>query len=199
LARGALDGGLLRGQAMARRGEPEHGGPRDAGEGGRRGGVLSAGHGRLKVPIVRVQTADFDVGRELEALTAGRTDVGAVASFVGLVRDANDGHEIRGMTLEHYPGMTEKALADICAQARGRWRLIDTLVIHRVGPLAPGDRIVLVGVSSEHRGDAFEACEFIMDYLKTRAPFWKREETPAGSRWVEARATDENAARRWKG
>ncbi len=149
--------------------------------------------------IVRVQAEDFDVGRELDALTGGRKDVGAVASFVGLVRDANDGHAIRGMTLEHYPGMTEKALADICAQASGRWNLIDTLVIHRVGALAPGERIVLVGVSSAHRGDAFAACEFIMDYLKTRAPFWKREETPEGTRWVEAREADEAAARRWKG
>ena len=149
--------------------------------------------------IVRVQAEDFDVGRELEALTGGRKDVGAVASFVGLVRDANDGHTIRGMTLEHYPGMTEKALVDICAQACARWNLIDTLVIHRAGALAPGDRIVLVGVSSAHRGDAFAACEFIMDYLKTRAPFWKREETPEGARWVEARDADETAARRWKG
>ena len=148
---------------------------------------------------VRVQAGDFDVGRELEALTRGRTDVGAVASFVGLVRDAKDGHAIRGMTLEHYPGMTEKALADICAQACQRWSLIDALVIHRIGALAPGDRIVLVGVSSAHRGDAFAACEFIMDYLKTRAPFWKREDTPTGARWVEAREADENAARRWKG
>jgi molybdopterin synthase catalytic subunit len=149
--------------------------------------------------IVRVQAEDFDVGRELDALTDGRKDVGAVASFVGLVRDANDGHAIRGMTLEHYPGMTEKALADICAQASERWKLIDTLVIHRIGALAPGERIVLVGVSSAHRGDAFAACEFIMDYLKTRAPFWKREETPEGARWVDARDADETAARRWKG
>ena len=149
--------------------------------------------------IVRVQAEDFDVGRELDALTGGRKDVGAVASFVGLVRDANDGRAIRGMTLEHYPGMTEKALADICAQAGARWNLIDTLVIHRVGALAPGDRIVLVGVSSAHRGEAFAACQFIMDFLKTRAPFWKREETPEGARWVEARDADETAARRWKG
>ena len=148
---------------------------------------------------VRVQQEDFDAGRELEALTAGRTDVGAVASFVGLVRDANEGHAIRGMTLEHYPGMTEMALEDICAQAHARWDLIDTLVIHRVGALAPGDRIVLVGVASAHRGEAFAACEFIIDYLKTRAPFWKREETPQGARWVEARSSDDAAAARWKG
>jgi molybdopterin synthase catalytic subunit len=150
------------------------------------------------VPTVRVQTADFDVGRELESLTRARVDVGAVASFVGLVRDANDGARIRGMTLEHYPGMTEKALEEICREAHARWKLIDTLVIHRVGPLAPGDRIVLVGVSSAHRGEAFAACEFVMDYLKTRAPFWKREDTPEGSRWVEARTSDDEAAGRWK-
>ena len=147
---------------------------------------------------VRVQTEDFDVGRELEALTRGRNDVGAVASFVGLVRDVNDGHAIRGMTLEHYPGMTEKALEDICNQAHARWDLIDTLVVHRIGKLSPGDRIVLVGVTSAHRGEAFAACEFIMDYLKTRAPFWKKEDTPGGSRWVDARASDDAAERRWR-
>ena len=150
------------------------------------------------MPIVRVQAEDFDTGRELEALTRGRADVGALASFVGLVRDANDGHPIAGMTLEHYPGMTEKALEEICREAHARWDLLDTLVIHRVGPLVPGDRIVLVGVSSAHRGEAFRACEFIMDYLKTRAPFWKREETPDGPRWVEARASDDDAADRWR-
>ena len=150
------------------------------------------------MPIVRVQEADFDTGRELDALTRGRRDVGAVASFVGLVRDANDGSAVSAMTLEHYPGMTEKALADICAEASSRWDLIDTLVIHRVGALRPGDRIVLVGVSSAHRGEAFAACEFIMDYLKTRAPFWKREDTPAGARWVEARASDDTAAEKWE-
>jgi molybdopterin synthase catalytic subunit len=149
------------------------------------------------VPRVRVQEADFDTGRELDALTKGRADVGALASFVGLVRDENDGSTVRGMSLEHYPGMTEKALEDICSQAMQRWRLIDALVIHRVGALRPGDRIVLVGVTSAHRGDAFEACEFIMDYLKTRAPFWKREETPQGARWVEARDSDDAAAGRW--
>lgn len=147
---------------------------------------------------VRVQTADFDVGRELESLTRGRVDVGAVASFVGVVREANDGREIRGMTLEHYPGMTQGALEEICREAHSRWKLLDTLVIHRVGALKPGDRIVLVGVSSAHRGEAFAACEFIMDYLKTRAPFWKREETPQGPRWVEARSSDDEAAGRWK-
>ena len=147
---------------------------------------------------VRVQPGDFDVGRELDALTRDRTDVGGLASFVGLVRDVNDGHAVKGMTLEHYPGMTEKALEDICAQASARWDLIDVVVIHRVGPLVPGDRIVMVGVASGHRGDAFAACEFIMDYLKTRAPFWKKESTPSGERWVEARASDEAAERRWE-
>src|SRR5579862_1035015 len=131
-------------------------------------------------------------------MTRGRKDVGALASFTGLVRDANDGSAVSAMTLEHYPGMTEKALAEICGQAHSRWDLIDTLVIHRVGTLKPGDRIVLVGVTSAHRGEAFAACEFIMDYLKTRAPFWKREETPGGTRWVEARATDDTAAAKWK-
>lgn len=150
------------------------------------------------MPTVRVQEADFDTGRELESLTHGRTDVGALASFTGLVRDANDGSAVHSMTLEHYPGMTEKALADICAQAHARWNLIDTLVIHRVGALKPGDRIVLVGVTSAHRGEAFAACEFIMDYLKTRAPFWKREDTPTGARWVEARPSDDTAAGKWK-
>ena len=150
------------------------------------------------MPTVRVQNEDFDTGRALESLTRGRRDVGALASFVGLVRDANDGSAVSGMTLEHYPGMTEKALEDICRQAHARWDLIDTLVIHRIGALKPGDRIVLVGVTSAHRGEAFAACEFIMDYLKTRAPFWKREDTPEGARWVEARQTDDSSAERWK-
>ncbi len=147
---------------------------------------------------VRVQAADFDAGAEIEAITRGRVDVGAVASFVGLVRDANDGTRVSSMTLEHYPGMTVKALEDICRQAASRWKLLDVRVVHRVGPLKPGDRIVLVVVSSGHRGDAFAGCEFIMDYLKTRAPFWKREETPQGSRWVEARESDDEAADRWR-
>ena len=148
---------------------------------------------------VRVQTEDFDVGRELDALTQGRTDVGGLAGFVGLVRDSNDGHAVKAMTLEHYPGMTEKALEEICAQAHARWDLIDVVVIHRVGPLVPGDRIVMVGVAGGHRGEAFAACEFIMDYLKTRAPFWKKESSGSGERWVEARASDDQAAERWKG
>lgn len=146
---------------------------------------------------VRVQTADFDVGAELEALRGGDPRVGAVAAFVGTVRDLNDGADVAALTLEHYPGMTERALEDICAQARARWDLIDTLVVHRVGPLRPADRIVLVGVTSAHRGEAFAACEFVMDYLKTRAPFWKKERTPQGERWVEARDSDDAAAARW--
>jgi len=151
------------------------------------------------VPIIRIQAEDFDAGRELEALTKGRRDVGAVASFIGVVRETNDGQAIHAMGLEHYPGMTEKALAEICAEAQSRWNILDTLVIHRVGQLAPGDRIVLVGVSSAHRGEAFQACEFIMDYLKTRAPFWKKESTPQGDKWVDARDSDDVAAQRWKG
>ncbi|MBS1138599.1 MAG: molybdopterin synthase subunit MoaE [Proteobacteria bacterium] len=147
---------------------------------------------------VRVQEADFDVGSELAALRAGDARVGALASFLGLVRDLNDGASVSEMTLEHYPGMTEKALEEIVTEARGRWDIYDALVIHRVGPLKPCDQIVLVAVTSAHRGEAFAACEFIMDYLKTRAPFWKREATPEGGRWVDARETDDSAAARWQ-
>jgi molybdopterin synthase catalytic subunit len=147
---------------------------------------------------VRVQTEDFDVGLEIQALRRNNPKVGAVAAFVGLVRDVNEGESIRGMVLEHYPGMTEKALEDIVNQAKDRWDVIDILVIHRVGPLKPTDQIVLVAVASGHRGDAFAACEFIMDYLKTRAPFWKKEQTPSGTRWVEARESDDIAAARWQ-
>ena len=196
---------------------------------------------------VSVQTADFDVGAEMTALSAGRDDVGAVASFVGLVRADGRGKEgvekvgtprvlpagradeptalqggrakdallavadgetatnakntvseaVAAMTLEHYPGMTEHALADIVAEAHTRWPLQAVRVIHRVGRLLPGERIVFVGVAAGHRGDAFAACEFIMDYLKTRAPFWKKEETPQGARWVDARDSDDAAAARW--
>lgn len=142
---------------------------------------------------VSVQEADFDVGVEIAALTGDSTDTGAVASFVGVVR----GGTIQAMTLEHYPAMTEKALNEIVAAARGRWDLLGVRVIHRVGRLLPGDRIVLVVVSSTHRHSAFAACEFIMDYLKTRAPFWKCEETEAGSHWVDARESDDEALRRW--
>jgi len=146
---------------------------------------------------VRIQTEDFDLGRELERMRAGNAKIGAVASFVGLVRDVNESTEVRTMTLEHYPGMTEKALAQIIDEARARWDIYDVLIIHRVGELKPGDQIVLAAVAGAHRGEAFAACEFIMDYLKTRAPFWKKEQTPAGDRWVEARASDEEKASRW--
>ena len=147
---------------------------------------------------VRVQEADFDLGAELAAMRAGEARVGAQASFLGLVRDLNDGSSISEMTLEHYPGMTEKALEEIVVEAKGRWELYDVLVIHRVGPLKPCDQIVLVAVTSAHRGEAFAACEFVMDYLKTRAPFWKREATPEGAHWVDARETDDCAAARWQ-
>ena len=145
---------------------------------------------------VRVQEADFDLGVELTAVRAGDPRVGALASFVGLVRDMNDGAGVSEMTLEHYPGMTEKALEAIVAEAKGRWDIYNALVIHRVGPLKPCDQIVLVAVTSSHRGEAFAACEFIMDYLKTRAPFWKREATADGARWVDARDADDSAALR---
>ena len=147
---------------------------------------------------VRVQEADFDVGAELAALRDGDARIGALASFVGLVRDVNHGVGVSEMTLEHYPGMTEKALAAIVAEAKTRWDIYAALVIHRVGLLRPCDQIVLVAVTSAHRGEAFAACEFIMDYLKTRAPFWKRETTPDGARWVDARDSDNAAAERWK-
>jgi molybdopterin synthase catalytic subunit len=147
---------------------------------------------------VRVQEADFDLGAELLALRAADARVGALASFLGLVRDLNDGASVREMTLEHYPGMTEKALEEIVTEAKDRWDIYDALVIHRVGPLKPCDQIVLVAVTSAHRGEAFVACEFIMDYLKTRAPFWKREATPGGAHWVDAREADDSAAARWQ-
>jgi molybdopterin synthase catalytic subunit len=146
---------------------------------------------------VRVQTEDFDLGREVAALRAGQPAIGAVAAFVGTVRDINDGAGVSAMELEHYPGMTEQALEEIVAEARRRWQLVDALVIHRVGPLRPMDQIVLVAVASAHRGEAFAACEFIMDYLKTRAPFWKKEHTPQGARWVDARIADDQALAKW--
>ena len=146
---------------------------------------------------VRIQVQDFDVSAELKSLRAGDTRIGAVATFVGTVRDLNDASQVSTLTLEHYPGMTEKALARIVDDARQRWDIYDALVVHRVGALQPGDQIVLVAVTSAHRGESFAACQFIMDYLKTRAPFWKKERTPEGERWVEARASDEDAAARW--
>lgn len=154
---------------------------------------------------IRVQQEDFDVGAEIAALTQGRTEIGGVAVFIGLVRDfVSDGEDpratpIRGMTLEHYPGMTEKMLAEIEAEANRRWPLQSSLIVHRYGRLEPGDRIVLVVTASAHRQAALEACHFLIDWLKTKAPFWKLEETAGGEgRWVEARATDDAAAARWK-
>ena len=148
--------------------------------------------------LIRIQEADFDLSTELTNLRKGDLQVGAVVSFLGTVRDMNEGSQVKGMTLEHYPGMTEKALQAMIDQAKSRWDIRNTLVIHRIGPLTPEDQIVLVAVTSAHRGEAFAACEFIMDYLKTAAPFWKKEETPEGARWVDARVTDEAAMARWK-
>ena len=146
---------------------------------------------------VRVQVADFDLSTEINVFRADRPEVGAIAAFVGLVRDINVGSAVSSLTLEHYPAMTQKALHGIVAQARQRWEIIDALVIHRVGCLQPMDQIVLVAVASTHRGEAFHACEFIMDYLKTQAPFWKQEQTPEGARWVEAKESDNSAAAHW--
>jgi molybdopterin synthase catalytic subunit len=148
--------------------------------------------------FIRIQEHDFDVSAEIAALRKGDPRVGAVVSFLGTVRDRNDGSHVNGMTLEHYPGMTEKALQEILEQAKARWDIFQTLVIHRIGPLLPEDQIVLVVVTSAHRGEAFAACEFIMDYLKTAAPFWKKEETSEGTRWVDARVTDDAALARWQ-
>ena len=152
-----------------------------------------------RVPTIRVQVQDFDPGAEVNALRRGNPKVGAIASFIGLVRDINDGAGVATLTIEHYPAMTQKALAAIVAQASARWEIIDATVIHRVGKLAPTDQIVLVAVASGHRNEAFQACEFIMDYLKTAAPFWKKESTPQGERWVEARNSDAAALSRWQG
>ncbi len=146
---------------------------------------------------VRIQTDDFDVGLELNKLRLSNPAIGAVVSFVGQVRDMNDGSSINTLTLEHYPEMTEKALAKIEAEAKSRWDVLDSLIIHRVGTLQPLDQIVLVLVASAHRGEAFSACEFIMDYLKTSAPFWKKEATSQGERWVEAKLSDDAAKARW--
>ncbi len=148
---------------------------------------------------VSVQTGDFDVSAEIAALCEGRADIGAVVTFTGLVRDTAGGAPISAMTLEHYPGMTEAALEEIEAEARARWPLQGVRIIHRFGPLAPADRIVLVVTASPHRQAAFEAAEFLMDFLKTRAPFWKKEETRSGARWVDARDADDAAAARWSG
>jgi molybdopterin synthase catalytic subunit len=145
--------------------------------------------------VIRVQSEDFDIGAEIAALRNGRTDVGAVASFIGTVRETGG---VAAMTLEHYPGMTEKELDRIETEAKERWPLLDSLIVHRVGRLRPGDNIVLVITLAAHRNAAFEAAEFLMDYLKTAAPFWKTEETPDGAQWVSARESDSAAASRWK-
>jgi molybdopterin synthase catalytic subunit len=147
--------------------------------------------------MIRVQREDFDVGAELAALCRGKTNIGGVTSFVGLVRDIAGDTRVGAMTLEHYPGMTESALAEIEAEARRRWPLESVLIIHRYGRLEPGERIVLVATASAHRQAAFDSCQFLIDWLKTKAPFWKLEETPQGPRWVEAQASDDAAAERW--
>ena len=149
------------------------------------------------MPHISVQSEDFDTDAIISRLTEGRTDIGALVSFTGLVRDLPD-QSLQFMTLEHYPAMTEKALAEIVESAMQRWNIFDVCVIHRVGELKPADRIVLVVTVSAHRSDAFYACEYIMDYLKTRAPFWKKETTSNGERWVDAKSSDDEAARRWK-
>ena len=149
-------------------------------------------------PRVTVQTADFDLAAEAAALRAGDGGVGAVAAFIGTVRDRNDGQGVSAMELEHYPGMTEKALAKIAVEAEQRWPLLKLEVLHRIGALEPGEPIVFVGAASAHRQAAFDACAFVMDYLKTRAPFWKKENTSEGPRWVEGRHSDHAAAERWK-
>ena len=148
--------------------------------------------------MIRVQAGDFDIGAEIAALTAGKTHIGGVVSFIGLVRDFAGDAAISTMTLEHYPGMTERLLADIESEANRRWALDASLIVHRFGTLNPGDRIVLVITASAHRQAAFEAAEFLVDWLKTRAPFWKREAGPGGDRWVEAKAVDDAAAARWQ-
>jgi molybdopterin synthase catalytic subunit len=149
------------------------------------------------MPTIRVQLEDFDLGTEIASIRNGNAKIGAVVSFTGLVRDINSDQGVSALTLEHYPAMTQKALAGIVDQAMARWDVIDATVIHRIGTLKPTDQIVLVIVASGHRGDAFQACEFIMDYLKTEAPFWKKESTPAGEHWVDARESDSAALLRW--
>ncbi|MET0382060.1 MAG: molybdenum cofactor biosynthesis protein MoaE [Burkholderiaceae bacterium] len=146
---------------------------------------------------VRIQEADFDVAAELAALQRGRADIGAVVSFVGCVRGGPPDDGVHALTLEHYPGMTERAIDAMIVEADARFRLLGARVVHRIGRLLPGERIVLVATACSHRRDAFQACEFLMDYLKTQAPFWKKETTPAGDRWVDARAADDRALARW--
>lgn len=147
---------------------------------------------------IRVQLAPFDPGAELNALHSANLGIGAVAGFVGYVRDFNEGRDVAGMFLEHAPGMTERALEKIAEEAARRWPLLRLDILHRVGPMEPGEPIVFVGVASAHREAAFDACRFVMDYLKTRAPFWKKETTPDGAHWVEGRDSDQVAAERWR-
>ena len=151
----------------------------------------------LAKPRVRIQHADFDAGAEIAAVREGDAGLGAVVAFVGTVRDRNDGAGVASMELEHYPGMTERAIEAMIAQAERRFEIRAVRVIHRIGVLLPQDQIVLVAVTSAHRGQAFQACEFLMDYLKTQAPFWKKEQTPDGTRWVDARSSDDAALARW--
>src|SRR5574343_454681 len=151
----------------------------------------------MKLPRVSIQTDDFDLSTEVAALRAGDAGVGAIATFVGTVRDRNDGSGVSAMELEHYPGMTERSIETMIDAAHARFDIRAARVIHRVGLLQPLDQIVLVAVTSMHRGEAFQACEFLMDYLKTQAPFWKKESTPEGARWVDARVSDDAALRRW--
>ena len=154
----------------------------------------------IPIPVaarVRIQADDFDLSTEVDALRAGDAAVGAVASFIGTVRDRNDGLGVSAMELEHYPGMTERAIEAMIDAALHRFDIRAARVVHRIGPLLPHDQIVLVSVSSSHRGESFKACEFLMDYLKTQAPFWKKEHTPTGARWVDARVSDDAALSRW--
>lgn len=152
----------------------------------------------MSLTEVRIQAEDFDLSAEVAQLRADYPKVGGVVTFVGTVRDLNEGAAVSEMALEHYPGMTEQAISNIIDQAKARWPIFSALVIHRVGPLQPKDQIVLVAVTSAHRGEAFAACEFIIDYLKTEAPFWKKEQTPDGARWVDARVSDDAALTKWK-
>ena len=147
---------------------------------------------------VRIQAEDFDLSAEVAALRAANPRIGAIVTFVGVVRDLNEGATVAEMELEHYPGMTEQSIGAIIEQARQRWPTFGALVIHRVGPLKPLDQIVLVAATAAHRGEAFAACEFIIDYLKTEAPFWKKEQTPEGARWVDARVSDDAALTKWQ-
>ncbi|HSU23812.1 MAG TPA: molybdenum cofactor biosynthesis protein MoaE [Variovorax sp.] len=154
-------------------------------------------HADARTPRVSVQADDFDLQREIEALHGADARVGAICSFVGTVRDRNDGSDVASMELEHYPGMTERAIEAMIDQAHARFDIVGARVVHRVGLLQPTERIMMVAVVSAHRGESFRACEFLMDYLKTQAPFWKKEQTPEGARWVDARVADDAALARW--